>query len=453
MRAFLVSSLAAGGILAASAARSEPAVSCSELTGRLEASDTALKRCLELGLGECEDEQAARDAIAADVARCESGEDAPAADATPVPVETASESVPSPEPTPAATPSPLLGRKVGVLVEGATGSEEEAIHAGARLGLAGATYVDPGSLRAARAFLGASLDEDALARLRTDVGADRLVVVQLKKEGTARFLAVKVFDPGAATQRFATSTPETLGDEVRRVLAALPPIAEAATVAAAATPPVPQSSPPPSTWTPAPTWTPAQPQDEPAFVARGTYFDLNVFAGMKALSAEDWEPLASQTEIGFLGTVGGSTWPVLLATDFYYSFASGEVDGIALSAMTTEVCSGLRLVIPRESLRLHAAAGVVYASVSTTARLDGGAEIAQGFGTGVWAGGGVFLRLGRSANLGAQLRYSSARADIPLYGTAQAAGGLHLGMTFGFGFGAASSGSGSGQVRDPAEYD
>lgn len=411
---------------------------CPEQRATLAEAVTALKGCIDNGLGECDIEQASLEAAKDALERCEGGESAtPRAPATTgVTAEPDATAIPTPAPTEPAG-------KIGLLFDGISGTAHEEALAGARLGLAGADLVDGGAIRAARAFLpAATLDDAALAKLRSDIGAERLLAFQVKVEGATRFLSLRIVDPGAVAQRFGEATEKTLGDEVRRMVSELPPVArvEVAT-------PVPTATPHPvviMTPTPAPSPVPGQ-----EYAASRPYVDVNVSAGSKILAESDWAPLANQTELGLMGTVGGTGWPVLIASDALYSFASGRTNGVDVRAQTFETCIGLRGIFDLGTFRPHLGAGLVYATVATTARFDDGNEFAAGSGTGFWVGGGALLRLGRSANLGLQMRFSSVTARIPVYGTEQSAGGFHIGATAGFGFGSASKPRPTG---DPADH-
>lgn len=146
--------------------------------------------------------------------------------------------------------------KVAVIVDG---PDAAALEAAARDALAGADVLDPGAVRAARAFLGAgAASDEGLASLRSSLNVDRLLVIDVKSEGAKRFLGVRAIDAGGTSRRFGESTDADLEETVKRLVADLP------APAAAPAPPVPTpvaaapvATPPPS-WTPAPTPAPGR---------------------------------------------------------------------------------------------------------------------------------------------------------------------------------------------------
>lgn len=403
---------------------------CEGAKAALETATKSLQECLDVALGDCDPEQTERDHAMRAVDACSD----PGAGAMAGPDATAI-------PTASPTPAPAIEGQIAVVVDGVTGTEQDLAFAAARLGLAGATLVDAGVVRAARAFLGSALDEASATRLREDIAADRLIILQVKPEGDTRFLAVRVFDPAGMSQRFAAATTATFPDEVRRLLAELP----------APLPPAPAPTPPPvptpapvAVATPATVWdgtdsrphpTPRPPEREPA----SPYVDIDVFGGSKSLDETDWAPLAAHGEAGILTTVGAGSWPVHLAGDYYYSFANGTVSGADVRVATTELCFGLRRVfeLPAPMLRPHVGAGLAHVTVANFADVDGVSQTARGSALGFWAGAGAFLRLGDSVNLGVQARYSVATPDVN--GRDVSAGGFHVGATLGFAYGAASN--------------
>lgn len=419
---------------------------CETENAELASAEKALDDCLAAGESGCDAEQARNENAARAAGRCED-EAVPAAvlpsresaaDEDPVPDGSEETVDPAEDPDrealaeqeDEAEPEPEPSRiRIGVLIEGVTGAERDAAEAAARETLAGATLVDAGAIRSARAFLGTdTLDDAAAAKLRSELGADRLLVVEVKAEAAARYLALRIIDEEDAVRRFAEATDATLAEEVKRLIADLPPPASAA-----AAPPEPAVKPAPVASNPVPA---GRPPAVPAFEPWRPYVDVNLFAGSKSLAASHWAPLAAHSELGALVTVGGPNWPVHGASDFYYSFDGGKVGGANVRVTTMEACFGVRRIFDLPVVRPHAGGGLVFMTVANTASANGQTEFAGGSGTGFWLGGGAIVRVGTRANLGLQLRYSSVSAMIN--GRNVPAGGLHVGATLGFGFGSAA---------------
>lgn len=212
---------------------------CTAKRADLAEATQALRDCRKSG-GSCDAAVIRRDAAEVAAAPCASTS---AAEAAPVESE-------KPAPAPAAR---ARTGKVAVLVEAA---KPDPLEAAARKGLEGANVLDPGAVRAARSFLGLSgeLDEAGIEKLRLSVGADRLVIVQVKADGPKRFVAVKAVDDGAAAaaRKFGETTESGLPALVTALVSALPPMAPppaaAAPVAVATATPAP--TPKPKPWAP-----------------------------------------------------------------------------------------------------------------------------------------------------------------------------------------------------------
>lgn len=156
-------------ILAAPVAHAED---CAAKRAELAAAKEALRDCRKSGKS-CDAVLERRDAAEAAAAPC-----------PPAPPESA----PAPARTPSATeaaPAPARTGKLALLVEA---PKPDPLDAAAREALAGATVLDAGSVRAARSFLGLTgdLDDAGAEKLRASVGADRLIIVQIKADGVKR---------------------------------------------------------------------------------------------------------------------------------------------------------------------------------------------------------------------------------------------------------------------------
>lgn len=418
-------------------AAADPEPDCSALEAAAGAAATALSECLEIGLGECESEEA--DAQKAKVAAeaCREGEPDTAAPEVPEgdPDADATPDIASPTATP-----PVETRRIAVAFDGFSDAERDAAAFLVKSAVGAANLVDPGEVRAARAFSGMSaLDAAAESKLRGDLRADRLLAFQMKPVGATRYISLRVTDAdGRTQQRFGEATEATLGEALERLLSGLAPIeAPVPTptpVVAVAPTPMPAATPGPSPFDESPSVPPPAPEP---LTPRSVYVDVNAFGGTKSLSTGDWAPLASHGEVGVMTTVGAGEWPVQAAGDFYHSFASGKVAGVSVRTTTSEAAIGVRGIFPASPLvRPHLGAGLAIITVANTAESGGVVETAGGSGFGFWLGGGVLFRLGNNANLGFQLRYSSAQVQVN--DATVEAGGLHAGAMLGVGFGSAA---------------
>lgn len=160
----------------------------------------------------------------------------------------------------------------------------------------------------------------------------------------------------------------------------------------------------------------------PALAATG---NINLFYGEKTLDS-DWGVWDTQREYGLLIDTRGEGWPVSIAIDLFGS----EDKESGITARTYEVDLGLRKVFNFTG-PLHPYIGGGVAIIQ--ADLDVPGTVIDDQGNGYWYGGGVFVTLGGSLNLGVDLRRSQADVD---FGTSNSvnAGGDHVGVTLGFHF-------------------
>lgn len=156
-------------------------------------------------------------------------------------------------------------------------------------------------------------------------------------------------------------------------------------------------------------------------------YQVNFFLGQKMLDEDDWAPTEDQTEFGVVTTFGGENWPVHIAVDVLGSSEETTEMSIDLTGSTSEFDFGVRKIWGRKKIRPFLGGGI--------ALINGEFEVLGASfdddGTGYWANGGVFWRLGRRFNIGVEARIS--RAEITLFGIDVQAGGEHIGLILGFG--------------------
>jgi hypothetical protein len=171
---------------------------------------------------------------------------------------------------------------------------------------------------------------------------------------------------------------------------------------------------------------------------------VNFFIGQKSLDGDDWEPVEDQLEFGAVMSFGQDEWPVHIAVDVLASADEETVfdplggGNLKVTGSTFEVAAGVRKIWKKGRVLPYIGAGV--GVIGAKVEADDGFVSVDGSdsGFGVWAGGGVFWRLGGHFNIGLDVRYSSADVDVD-FGQGivvqdVSAGGLHYGALLGFGW-------------------
>lgn len=382
---------------------------CGALRTTLEDARAALRDCLLAGRG-CTEETAKRDAANAAWRACMENAPPPASPADPA----------------AAGSGDGGGSKetgaVAIVVEGPE-RLHEAAEKGAREALEGLVVMDKGVVRAARAFLGpGELDAAASAKLRSELDAARLLLIEVKPEGTQVFVSVRASDARGETRRFLSSSASSLSADVKRMVSELP---EAVVVSAPKTSPAPSPTPRPRL----PVFDAGRDRSDP-------WIELHLAGGTKRMSEDDWGELSSHGTFGFLTSLGKGTWPVQVAADVILSRDRYQNDGLSFTGATTEVATGVRKTIGSEAFRPYLGGGLCYVTASSEVRGGGLEGSTGGVGVGLWGSVGGFLHLGTNFGAGVHLRFTSASVrmeDEPI-----AAGGLHAGVTLGFLMGTAA---------------
>ena len=330
-------------------------------------------------------------------------------------------------------PAPTGGARVAIVVEGA-GSGADEIEAAARDALSGADIVDAGAVRSARAFvgMGGELDDAKAERLRHELSVNRLLVVQVREEGTKRFLVVRAVEATGVVRKYAESRPGEMAGSVRDLVAQLPASSGAAPAKARSAPRTPS---------------PASPSPgAPRATGLGPYVNLDVLLAQKQMESDDWRPVENQLELGIMGTFGGESWPIQAAGDFYRSAGSDTLQGfdefgnplsVDVEGTTTEIGLGVRKIFVADVFRPHVGAGLAMVSASVHAKASNGFSNSDSDSAfGPWVAAGASIRAGNNLNVGLLVRWSAA--NIEMNGVDADAGGLHFGITVGAGFGSAA---------------
>ena len=179
---------------------------------------------------------------------------------------------------------------------------------------------------------------------------------------------------------------------------------------------------------------------------------INLFGGIKSLDDSVWEPAESQQEFGVEISVGGATWPVMIAIDGFMSEDEVDDGAITRTGSTRELALGVRKIWEYGRAHPFIGGGInhIQAEVETDAPPppatpglnffpepdpEGGTTSETDSGVGAWAGAGIFWRLGPYVNLGVSVRLSGAKVEFR--DDEAQAGGLHAGVLLGFGWPAA----------------
>lgn len=386
---------------------------CDSLRSGAQTAESALRDCLRSG-GSCAREFERRDSLVDAAAAC--------VDVAPTPVRSVVADTSS---------------SIAIHVEAAPGAERDAALEAARAALPHKNILDAGTVRAAREFLDSPSFDGA--KLRRDLGADQLLVLELQAQGDMRFVAFRVVtesDTETPKPRFAEATAATLSAEISRVVAELFPN----TVAAAAAPPepavtpagVPSPSPTPIVHvrpSPFPTSTPTPLPRTPSLWSK-LDADVDALAANKRLDPDQWAPLSSQAELGIVTTIGHRDSMLRATANVTYSFGSETAEGVPVNSRTWAVSLGPRLMLPKVSrwAQPYVEVGPTWMSVVNRADLASGSQTVSGSALGFWGGAGVRVPLGPAhAVVGA--RYSSA--TMRLNDRTVDAGGLHLAAAVG----------------------
>lgn len=182
--------------------------------------------------------------------------------------------------------------------------------------------------------------------------------------------------------------------------------------------------------------------------------DVNIVFGQKSLSESmfDNAGVDGQTEIGISVTLDFQ-WPVMLAIDL---LSSSDDSTLALAAAfplqldtdvdTIELDLGVRKFWGQDKIRPFVGGGLAWVQLDVrqieSGTLGPGAPFStllvddSDSGIGLWINAGFLYRVGARFNIGLDVRYSHAGADLstPLAGPALSldSGGIHYGVALGY---------------------
>ena len=163
--------------------------------------------------------------------------------------------------------------------------------------------------------------------------------------------------------------------------------------------------------------------------AAGTF---SVLYGQKSLEKSDWEPLDSQSELGFLVTFQQPDWPLAFAGSYLssedsYTETAFFTVPVKITAETTEVSFGIRKNLSEERVKVFVEGGLASISAKITVKPTGFASSSDSDSAmGFWFGAGLDAMVGDSVSIGGLVRLSSA--NVTLGDVDVAAGGTHFGL-------------------------
>ena len=156
---------------------------------------------------------------------------------------------------------------------------------------------------------------------------------------------------------------------------------------------------------------------------------VHVFVGQKLLDEDDWNPIDSQFEVGVDASLGDDDWPVWINLGLFHASDEEELNAVEdVEGTTTEFSLGINKTWTRHQFRPFVAGGLAFVNSDYEIRDDNDVVFEDDdSGTGLYAQGGGYWRVGSSFNIGGMLRYSVFSDDFE-------GGGLHVGLIAGFGW-------------------
>lgn len=161
--------------------------------------------------------------------------------------------------------------------------------------------------------------------------------------------------------------------------------------------------------------------------------NIDLLVGQKALKSGDWEPAEKQTAFGIQADGKMSSWPISIAIGYTKTEGDGEDEvGDMFEGRTTELDLGIKYIFEKsETLKPFIGGGVTQIKGEVEYPLLNAS--ASDTGTGYWLSGGLRFILAQHLNLGAQVKYASAKADFDTGEDAEL-GGTSLSVLLGYHF-------------------
>lgn len=156
--------------------------------------------------------------------------------------------------------------------------------------------------------------------------------------------------------------------------------------------------------------------------------------GERQLDEDDYEPLENQPTFGVLYSQEHPDWVVGWEAGGFVSGDSDEVLGVDITALTAEVCAGVRKSFGSGTVRPYVGAGVSYITViSDVGDIDDDVGEEHDSSFGLYAHGGVDFQISQLFSLGLDVR-GLFGTDVELYGFETDADYVQFAVVAGFSF-------------------
>ena len=161
--------------------------------------------------------------------------------------------------------------------------------------------------------------------------------------------------------------------------------------------------------------------------------NIDLLVGQKSLKSGDWEPAEKQTAFGIQADGKMSSWPISIAVGYTKTEGDGDdEDGDMFESRTTELDLGIKYIFEKsETVKPFIGGGVTQIKGEAEYPLLGLST--DDTGNGYWVSGGLRWVLAQHLNLGAQVKYASAKADFDT-GEDVELGGTTLAVLIGYHF-------------------
>lgn len=158
--------------------------------------------------------------------------------------------------------------------------------------------------------------------------------------------------------------------------------------------------------------------------------NFNLFFGNKSLDSDEWEPMDSHFEYGILFDLKQEGWPISLTADILHSSDKTDYLGVDVKGSTTEFDLGITKHWQTSSVTPYVGGGIAIIN----AEIEVASVELDGTGVGIWGKAGAFFTADDGTNIGFELRYSQADAELEYNGASGdiKAGGLHAGIFIGY---------------------
>lgn len=169
----------------------------------------------------------------------------------------------------------------------------------------------------------------------------------------------------------------------------------------------------------------------------GWTWNLNLGAGLKFMSEEDWPVTSKHKEFRLAFDIRQRRWPINLAFDYNHSRSdNGYVyirteDVYVLSQQTSdELNAGVRKIFDFQLYTMRPFMGAGFGYISTKVEYGEFLGTVEEGTMGTWLEGGIYWELEKHFNIGAEVLWSWAKVPVAI--VEANAGGIHAAMILGY---------------------